>query len=864
MHDTLPAHEAVPGRRREPTRPAPLPPPRATWKRTVGIAALGLFGAGLTGLLVLGGLFTWYGRDLPDVHSLRTRWNPPQTTRVLARDNSVLAELFIERRTVVPLEALPENLVKALLAAEDAEFYEHRGLDWPGLVRALWVNVRRGTLAQGASTITQQVVKNVLLTSERSLSRKVREVLLARQIEQELGKNEILFLYVNHIAFGHGRNGVEEAARFYFGKHVGELTLGECALLAGIPKSPVHYSPRNDLEAALRRRRWILGQMVDKRFITQAQADQAAAEPVHLVPSDDDDGDCPEVVDLVRRTLAQVGGEGALRRGGFTVYTTLDPALQRAARESVTRGLTQLDARHGYRGPLGAPGARTPAASGHVMRPERPPADGRLLPGHRYTSDVERAEDPPPGSRAHGSLFVRVGTSHGRVPWETAARYATNLTPSQFAPVGAAVRVSPDNLITPENEGTLHLELGPQSAMVAIDPSSRELLAMVGAFESLPGMFNRATRAMRQPGSAFKPFLYSYALASRHFTLASTIDPNPACFGTGRGRWCPAEAHAREGVIEPPMRLREALAFSRNMVAARLMEALGPDAVATHAASLGIRSPLPHDLSLALGSGGVTPIELVNAYATWASGGRYQDWTVIRRIVGPDGREIPLPARPAPRQAMAPADAYLVTSLMTSVIDHGTARAARALGRPAAGKTGTTDNARDAWFVGYTPDLVAGVWVGFDDRQPLGPGEEGARAAVPVWTSFMREYVRVRRPPAIEFPRPQGVVSVRIDPVTGLLPAEPVAPVDPSAPPPPAPFEEVFLEGTEPHERTPVDAGVVDAATVLPVGDAGAPVPSEAPPAEPGEAPLVLPVQEAPVDDAGATDDASPPPTAAP
>lgn len=843
-----------------PSKPSPrlpdtLPDPNSqaarvarlrAWRRRAAAAAVVCFGLALTGLLTLTGLFAYYGRDLPDVHALRSRWNPPQTTRILARDGSVLAELFIERRTVVPLENLPENLVKALLAAEDAEFYAHRGLDWPGMVRALWVNIRRGTVAQGASTITQQVVKNVLLNSERSLARKVREVLLARRIESELGKNEILFLYVNHIAFGHGRNGVEEAARFYFGKHVGELTLGECVLLAGVPKSPVHYSPRNDLEAALRRRRWILGQMVANGFVTQAQADMAATEPVHLATTPEDEGHgAPEVVELARRALTQAAGDASLRRGGYTIHTTIDPALQRAARESVLRGLQSLDARHGYRGPLAQ--ARRLPGSGNVLRAEAPPRDGRLHPGHIYTGVVSGAEDPPPGSRQHGALLVRVGQSTGRVPWESAARYAaygaTALSPSQFAPEGATVRVSPDQLITPETPGTMHLELGPQAAMVAIDPGTRELLAVVGAYESVPGLFNRATHAQRQPGSAFKPFLYSFALASRRFTAASTVDPNPGCFGAGRGRWCPAEAHAQAGVVEPPMRLREALAASRNMVAARLMEALGPDAVATHARALGLplESAHPFDLTLALGSSSVTPAALVNAYATWASGGRAQDWFVIRRIVGPDGRDLPLPARPAARQVMTPAEAYVVTSLMTSVIDHGTARQARALNRPAAGKTGTTDHARDAWFVGYTTDLVAGVWVGFDDRQPLGSGEEGARAAVPVWTQFMREYVRVRRPPAIEFPRPQGVVTARIDAATGMLAAPPTGVGDPAVGA--AAMDEVFLEGTEPHEVAVVgDASVVGDAAV--VEDAAPPVS--------GEAPLVLPVEEAPAEEGDA------------
>ncbi|MDB4932203.1 MAG: hypothetical protein JWM10_4687 [Myxococcaceae bacterium] len=802
-------------------RRPPPPPPTTPWSRALALLGLGVFGVGLTGALVLIGLFGWYGRGLPDVHGLRTAWRPPQTTRVLDRNGALLAELFIERRTVVPLERLPRHFVQALLAAEDARFYEHRGLAWTGMLRALVVNFRHGTVAQGASTITQQVVKNVLLSPERTLARKVREVLLARAIERELAKNDILFLYVNHIAFGHGRNGVEEAARFYFGKGVESLTLGESALLAGIPKSPVHYSPVNDMDAALRRRHWILGQMVANSFVTQAQADAADREPVRLVARDDDGDElAPEVIEVVRRTLAQLAGNDALRFGRYTVTTTLDRDLQRAARAAVATGLLDLDRRHGYRAPLVLPGTHRPAnqanSSGNVVRAEAAPRDGVLNPGHIYAGVVAAVEAQPP------ALVVRVGTSTGRIPWSRAARYANNTTVATFAPVGATVRVSPDQRITPEAPGTFRLELGPQAAFVAIDPHGRELRAMVGAFESTPGMFNRATRAVRQPGSAFKPVLYSYALNTRRFTLATTVDPNPGCFGTGRRPWCPAESHAVAGVIEPGMRLREALAMSRNMVAARVMETLGPESVIEHARALGITSPMPSDLSLSLGSGGVTPVELVNAYATWAARGQYQDWYVISKIVGPDGRELTLPARAAARTAMTPAEAWLVTSAMTSVIDHGTARSARVLRRPAAGKTGTTDRARDAWFVGYTPDLVAGVWVGFDDRQPLGAGEEGARSAVPIWINFMQAYVAARHPPALEFARPAGVTAERIDPATGLLPG--IA-TDMMAPPP-ATLEEYFLAGTEPHETAPVDAAVaptVDAAWVpSEVIDAGA------------------------------------------
>jgi penicillin-binding protein 1A len=821
--------------RTAPRRRAPQPPPATPWSRALALLGLGIFGVGLTGALVLIGLFAWYGRGLPDVHGLRSAWRPPQTTRVLDCRGALLAELFIERRTVVPLERLPRHLVTALLAAEDARFYEHKGLAWTGMLRALVVNLRHGTVAQGASTITQQVVKNVLLTPERTLARKVREVLLARAMERELPKRDILFLYVNHIAFGHGRNGVEEAARFYFGKGVESLTLAESALLAGIPKSPVHYSPVNDLEAALRRRHWILGQMVANAFVTQAEADAADHEAVHLAANDDDGDDlAPETIEVVRRTLAQVAGSDALRSGRYTVTTTIDRDLQRAARAAVAAGLTDLDRRHGYRAPLVAAGARSPRGSGTVLRAEAAPRSGVLSPGHVYAGVVAAVEASPP------AIVVRVGEATGRVAWARAARYANGTTLETFAPVGAAVRVSPDQRITPDAPGTFRLELGPQAALVAIDPWTREVRAMVGAFESTPGMFNRATRAVRQPGSAFKPVLYSYALHSRRYTLASTVDPNPGCFGTGRRPWCPAEAHAVDGVVEPGMRLREALAMSRNMVAARMMEALGPEPVIEHARALGIVSPMPSDLSLALGSGGVTPVELVNAYATWAARGQYQDWVLIREIRGPDGQPMPLPGRAPPRTALTPAEAWLVTSAMSSVIDHGTARGARALGRPAAGKTGTTDRSRDAWFVGYTPDLVTGVWVGFDDRQPLGYGEEGARSAVPIWTGFMRDYVAARRPPSIEFARPEGVVAVRIDPASGLLPGP--ASADPLQPQVNT-VEEYFLAGTEPQQMAPVDAAApapVDASWApSEVVDAGAapamegPVADEPAPPEP-------------------------------
>ncbi|MEI8257564.1 MAG: transglycosylase domain-containing protein, partial [Deltaproteobacteria bacterium] len=589
------------------------------WSALLGVL-LALMGVG-----GLAGLFWYYGRELPDVHRLRSQWRPPQTTRILARDGSVLAELYLERRTVVPLERIPENLVKAVLAAEDADFYRHSGLDYPGMIRALLVNIRHGTTAQGASTITQQVVKNVLLTPERTLSRKVREVLLARRIERELSKNEILYLYLNHIAFGHGRNGVEEAARFYFGKHVEQLTLGECALLAAIPKSPTHYSPRLHPDAARVRRRWILGQMVSNRFITQTEADAADAEPIRLAdPDDESQGVAPEVVETARELLRRTVGEEAMRGGGYTVTTTLDPELQREARAALQGGLRDLDARQGYLGPLLEPGLRrVRGRPGYVLPGGPPPEDGRLIPGRIYGGLVEETVDPDPAQHREGAIAVRVGEVRGTVPWASVARYLRDdLTPGAFAPRGAIVRVSVDRVATRDVQVPMRLELGPQAAMVVIDPATREIRALVGGYEALPGAFDRASHAMRQAGSSFKPFLYSYALQSRRYTLASTIDPNPTCFD----RWCPHESHPApaNAPLQPPMRLRDALAFSRNLVTARLVMDVGPQALADHARRLGIMSPLQPVPALALGASDVSPLDMTNAYATWDAGGRAQ------------------------------------------------------------------------------------------------------------------------------------------------------------------------------------------------------------------------------------------------
>ncbi|HJL18179.1 MAG TPA: PBP1A family penicillin-binding protein [Sandaracinaceae bacterium LLY-WYZ-13_1] len=732
----------------------------------------------MLGGLGLGGAFWHYGRDLPEVDHLHD-YAPPQVTRVVDRDGELLGESWRERRTVVPLERVPRVLVLSVLAAEDADFYRHQGLDYPGLIRAVARGIVSGGDFRGTSTITQQVIKNLLLSPERTISRKIRELMLARRLEQELSKDEILELYLNHVNFGHGRYGVQEASQYYFGKDVQDLTLAEASLIAGIPQSPTHLSPRTHPEAARRRQLFVLRQLEAKRAeywpdLSAEAIAEARRTEVELVPVPDRDHPAPEVMALARRTLRERVGREAARRGGYTIHTTIDTELQRAARAALREGLEAIDERQRRRVPLEAPRRRR----------ELEPVD-TLRVGRTYDAVVTGTDDEA------GLVRLDVGGHPAVANVDGLARYnPEGLPPSELAEEGARVRASIQQLpreADPEAAARARLELGPEGAVVLVDPRSRDVLALVGGYEEGPG-FDRATRAVRQPGSTFKPFVYGQALRSRAYTPATIVIDAPGVYDD----WRPSnyETWSFEGEI----RLREALARSINQVAVRVIEDVEPPTVVDFARELGITTELDPTLALALGASDVRPIEMVNAYATFAAGGRWAPTRILTRIVGPDGREVPLPEREAPRDVMTPAEAYVLTSMLESVVDHGTARRARRLRRPAAGKTGTSNEARDAWFVGYTPDLVAGVWVGFDDRRPLGRRESGGRTALPIWLDLMRTAHEGR--PRTEFPMPTGVVTARIDPATGLLAYEGQEDA----------IDEVFLEGTVPTETaTPPD-----------------------------------------------------------
>jgi penicillin-binding protein 1A len=709
------------------------------------------------------------------------------------------------------------------LAAEDATFYEHQGLNYFGMLRALFANLRAHTTRQGASTITQPVVKNILLSPERTYQRKIKETILAKRLEQELSKDEIFSLYLNHIYLGHGRYGVEEASRYYFGKRASELDLAEAALLSGLVAAPERFSPRVDLQRALGRRRYVLGQMLEKGFVTRELYDQAIDAPVRLAPSAEEESElAPEIVAYARKLLESIAGDAA-KRGGYTITTTLDPRLQAAARKAVRDGLQGYAARQKLEPPLTRDSRKLwgPAFSGEPK------------PNKVYVGRVRALDDE------QGSIDVEVGSVVGRVSLSREERYnPKHLPPSAFTHVGAALRVALAAPLDPNNHPVpLRLELGPEAALVAIDVRSREVLALVGSSEAVAGGLDRATQAHRQPGSAFKPFVYGYALASRRFTAASVLELPPG-----------AKAHNTEAPQGPrriPVRL--AIAQSDNAAAEHLLAAIGAPNVVEWARSLGIESHLAPTPSLALGAYEVTPLELANAYASFASGGEYEPPRLVRKIVGPNGKELPLPPTPPKRQAISAEEAYLVTSLLRSVVQVGTAKRASSLGRPLAGKTGTTNRAKDTWFVGYSTELVAATWVGYDDALPLGASESGAVTALPVWMSFMKTAHEGR--PVTDFPRPNGIVTASIDPATGLLAYAGQTDA----------IEEEFLDGTVPSDTAapaaPANptAAVDDEATEGTQGtNASSPAePPRGPDPEPGGAPGSAAMGNLPPRDAG-------------
>jgi penicillin-binding protein 1A len=702
-------------------------------------------------------------------------------------------------------------------------------------------------LAQGASTITQQVVKNMVLSSERSITRKVKEAILARRLEQNLSKDEILFLYLNHIYFGHGRYGVEEASRFYFDKPVGKLTLGEAALLAGLPQSPARLSPVRHPDRAKARQIYVLNQMVENGMITRAAANAEIARPLHVVGKELD-APGPYYTEEIRRTLVERYGEELIYEGGLRIDIGMDAEIQRAADKAIRQGLEEVEHRAGFRAPelsvsreiltalrATAVSAKPEEPEGQADEDEKGGGDegggpkawdfsaataegvGKAATLAKQVKIVPLAVGievvAPVLSVSDGEAVLDLGSVEGSIPFER-MKWARPYAPAKWTAApkkasdvlsrGALVRVRvlemPRAAATPAKASKAKakpqlatrasLELAPipevQGALVVIDPETRQVVALSGGYDFSASSFNRATQAHRQPGSAFKPFVYAAALASGKFTTASILNDAPDVFRdpwTGK-EWKPQNFEKDE--FDGPMMLREALAKSKNTISVRLIEAIGPEAVIDLARRAGISSQLPENLTLALGTGEVSPLELANAYTTLAAMGKRADPILVSRVTDATGKVLE-EQHAVPEETIPPAIAYITTSLMRSVVETGTGMRASELNRPIAGKTGTASGNRDAWFSGFSPALVATAWVGYDDHSPLGHSETGGRAALPIWLDLMKAALQDQ--PLTDFVVPAGVEEVLIDPETGLRAAE-------GAPG----RTEVFVEGTAPED----------------------------------------------------------------
>lgn len=769
--------------------------PRSRWRTALIVgkwAGIGTLAFTALCSVILALMFWHYGSDssLPRIDKL-SDYRPKQVTRIVTADGRVIGEIYEERRTYVPIEEIPPVVVQAFTSAEDADFFEHGGLDYVGMVRAVIVNLRAGKKKQGASTITQQVVKTFLLSPERTFRRKFQEIILARRLEDALTKDEILALYLNQIYFGHGRYGVEEAARYYFGKSIRDVNIGEAAMIAGLPKAPENISPKKpeNRERAKDRQQYVLEQMAHHGHITEEEAKYWINRPIEVVADPFPFlNAAPEWVDIARRELVARYGEDELPYLGTTVVVTVDLELQGKARAALRAGLIEVDERQKHGRPLRR--LKKDQIELRAAKLARRLPDGGPRVGEVYEAIVLEVHDAS-GDKP-GELVVDLGDWKAGLVL-TGARDARfnpdgNKASERFAygdmvavtPLGDAAAVKPAHAAR-----AVDFAPGPEGAVVVIDPRTRDVLALVGGYDVEVAGFDRATMAKRQAGSSFKPFVYAVAIDGGEFTAATLVIDAPVVEDDNGDQWRPQ--NYKKGEYEGRVRLRYALAHSINTVATRVINVVGPAPVAELAHAMGIASELPHTQSLALGAGEVTPIELVNSYASFAAGGVAAPPRIIARV----GDE---PVPPAEgRQVLRPEVAYIVTDMMRSVVDEGTATKASKLGLPLAGKTGTTNDSRDAWFLGVTPDLVAGVWVGHDDFSPLGKGESGGRAAVPVFMDVMR--AASKRTTSRSFPRPPGVVQVRIDKTSGLL-AAPGAPDETT-------YAEVFLDGTAPTEVAP-------------------------------------------------------------
>lgn len=768
---------------------------------------LGVAGAALGGICLVG-LLVYYASDLPDLKAL-SDYDPKQITKLYAHDGELLAEYARQKRVYVPIEDVPQGLIEAYLAAEDAAFYDHPGFDIKGIIRAAITNIF-SSHKQGASTITQQVAKTFLLTNERTYERKIKELILARRIEKSFTKNEILELYLNQIYLGAGAYGVSAAALRYYSRPLDELTIGQMAMLAGLPRAPSAYNPLVYPRVARLRRDVIIRRMEAENFISPTEAERAIATDLELNPRRGPDGSAAASFnEHVRRKLLEDFGADGLYEDGLQVQTTLFPEFQMKAQQAVQRGLRDYDRRHGYRGAYSRI-AYLPSWQARIdeLFKEKEALRNFAIPA--AVLEVNNQED-----------FAKIGLPAGRIGYiplkaMTWAREYISADekgpaikdPSDVLRRGDVVFVRSLEKLEGFDEfegkqGFYSLEQIPeaQAALVALDIHTGAVRAMVGGF-SPEDEFNRAVQAERQPGSAFKPVVYAYAL-SQGFTPASQILDAPVVVRGEERDWKPTNYSRR---VYGMSSLRRGIEKSRNLMTIRLAQELGVRGIIDYARRFGLDGDMPANLSTPLGAASTTLLDLTSAYSVFPNKGRRAQPYFIERVQATSGELIaaskygcldcegpvasptsmPNIIQPDMEEVTTPQVAYVMLDLLRGVVQNGTGRRATAVGHPVGGKTGTTNDYVDAWFVGFSPLYAVGVWVGFDTPRTLGEGEAGSTAALPIWVDFMKNALKGYR--QREYPIPPGITLMRIDTETGLQPNNQTK----------STRLEVFVEGTEP------------------------------------------------------------------
>ncbi len=750
-------------------------------------------------------LYVWASKDLPSFKRL-TDYRPPLVTTVYTHDGEVLGYLYREKRFLVTLKELPPYLPKAFLAAEDNSFYEHPGIDITAILRAMIKNLKAGGIKQGGSTITQQIIKRMLLTSEKKYERKLKEAILAYRLENYLSKDEILTIYLNDIYLGAGSYGVEAAARQYFGKHASELTLAESAILAGLPKAPATYDPYRYPEEAKGRQRYVLDQMLSLKWITPEEYEQALKEPlVYKSMLDLSWSQGAYYLEEVRRWLIDYlsrdkalargatldkYGEDAAYEAGLHVQTGVDMVHQNAAEKALRDGLVAASKRSGWQGPVKHidPLEYESFLAGEHLSPEI------LEPGEWLqclVTDVDKRgakvrvgqfrgfisvetmswARKPDKSRAPESVpAIKDATiilKPGDVVWASVCEPKPEPKADPKADKGNAAKPQPPKPQAGQGTLDLALEQHPrlQGAFVSLEPPTGEVRALVGGYAFKESQFNRATQAQRQPGSAFKPIVYSAAL-DHGFTAASVVMDAPFVTISGGKVWKPENY---SGKFEGPTLLRTALVKSKNLVTIRVAQRMGIRYVIERAKALGLTPDFPPNLAISLGAVALAPINLCQAYTAFARGGSTIAPRMVLSVRGPWGEDY-FTSQPEIKDALTPQNAYIMASLLKEVVQHGTATQARVLNRPVAGKTGTTNDEQDAWFMGFSPYLLSGVFVGYDQLEPMGKLETGSRAALPIWIQY-RKAVEPNYP-IQDFPEPPGIVHVRVNAKTGLPSAD--------------------------------------------------------------------------------------------